>query len=675
MVLDRIVRVVVFVSVLPLVLLAQESPAFRKGELFRSEASAAQQLLRSPHMLSLGQESFDAVYYKLDLTLSLNPNKLRGCVTMDARSLANNLTSISLDLMSTLKVDSAFAGGSKVSSTQQPALVNISLDRPYQMGERFTVIVYYNGVPGSSGFGSFTFAKTSATASPPNAPWIWSLSEPHGAKDWWPSKDHPSDKADSVDIWVTCESRFKVGSEGKLVAVINNSDGTRTHRWQHRYPIATYLISIAVAEYAEEIGWFKYTASDSMPVLNYVLPSAVASARSSMDATLLMLKIYSELFGLYPFVKEKYGHSQFGWGGGMEHQTMTSLVNFSEGLIAHEMAHQWFGDMITMRTWPDIWLNEGFATYCTALYYERKYGTSSYWTEMDYRMSRAQLAQGSVYVLDTSNVSKLFNSNLVYSKGAVVLHMLRHVMGDSLFFRALRNYATDHRFMFGTASTADFRATCESFLAGKSLGYFFSQWIYGESYPVYRYEWGSEKVGSGYRVRVLINQSTAGSNPPFFAMPVDLLFKLDGLDTTVTVLNDQQGQVYSFTMPRIPVSVQLDPNNWILKTSSGAMVAVENVVERPRTFALYQNYPNPFNPSTSIIFELPTATIVRLDVYDQLGRLVRVLLDGQRFEATQHLVPFSAVTDAGAPLPSGIYYARLSAPGFPVRTTKMICIR
>jgi aminopeptidase N len=280
-----------------------------------------------------------------------------------------------------------------------------------------------------------------------------------------------------------------------------------------------------------------------------------------------------------------------------------------------------------------------------------------------------------VYVSDTSSVGRLFDGSLVYSKGATVLHMLRHVMGDTLFFRALRDYATDHRFVFGTASTEDFKATCESYLSGKSLDYFFSEWIYGENYPAYRYEWGSEKVGSQYRVRVTLSQTIKSSNPAFFVMPVDLLLRLDGMDTTVTVFNDRQSQDFVFTMPHAPISVQLDPNNWILKDTASAMTGAGNVADRPRSFALRQNYPNPFNPSTTFAFEVPEAASLRLEVFDQLGRSVRVLLNDQRFEPGVHSVLFTAVTDGGESLPSGVYYARLSAVGFPIQTTRMAYVK
>ena len=649
---------------------AQETASFRKDELVRTEVASARNLERLSSALSAGQEGYDALYYRLDLTLILNPKGLRGSVRMDGRALVNNLTTISLDLMSTMKVDSAVVAGLKVTETQQPTLVIISLDRPYQMGERFSVTVYYGGVPGSSGFGSFTFSSTST-----GSPWIWTLSEPYGAKDWWQCKDHPSDKADSVDIWVTCDSRFKVGSQGRLVEVIDRGNGTKTHRWEHRYPIATYLVSIAVAEYVEGIGYFKYSSTDSMPVINYTLASRAAEAAGSMAATISMLNIFSDLYGLYPFVKEKYGHAQFGWGGGMEHQTMTSLVNFSENLVAHEMAHQWFGDMITMSSWPHIWLNEGFATYSVALYHERKSGAAGYRNIMNGEMASARGAVGSIYVSDTSSVSKLFKGNLVYSKGATVLHMLRHVMGDSLFFRALRNYATDHRFRFGTATTEDFRAVCETVLRGKSLNSFFQQWIYGENFPKYTYEWGSEQVGTAYRVRVSIRQSTGTSNPSFFTMPVDLKFIGAGMDTTITVMSEQASQSFVIVLPQRPTNVKLDPENWILKDASGTVVSVEEVGSLPHMFALHQNYPNPFNPSTTVVFDLPSRLAIRLSVYDQLGRLVKTLAQDQSFEAGRHSVVFNATDESGMELPSGIYYTRLFAPGYSVQSSRMVYVR
>ena len=496
----------------------------------------------------------DAKYYLLDLHVTTSPNYLRGRVVLKAASLVDNLDSIRLDLMSAMHVDSVRMGGVLMDVSQHSSNFDIQLDRTYNTGEMLTVEIFYQGLPGSSGFGSFEFSSHGS----PTTPWVWSLSEPFGAKDWWPCKDHPSDKADSADIFVTVNNQFKVGSNGKLVSTIDNGDGTVTFHWQEHYPISTYLISVAITNYSQFSNWFKYSPTDSMEVLNYVLPEHLASATSGLPLALDGLRIYSTLFGLYPFINEKYGHSEFGWGGGMEHQTMTSLGGFGESLVMHELAHQWFGDMITCRTWPDIWLNEGFATYCELLYEETKYGASYYTSGINADMTSARSASGTVSVSDSGGT--LFSWNLVYAKGAVVLHMLRDVMGDSSFFHAMYNYANNPSLRYGTASTADFRAACES-ASGMDLAYFFNEWIYGEKFPTYSFAYSS----TGNHLTLLLKQATGTTNPVFFTMPVDIRIAGVSWDTTITVWNDAQSDTFAFNLSHPPTSVQIDPQNWILK--------------------------------------------------------------------------------------------------------------
>ncbi|HUN66476.1 MAG TPA: M1 family aminopeptidase [Bacteroidota bacterium] len=503
----------------------------------------------------------DATYYRLDLKITATPSYVRGNVTMNARSRIDGLSLIALDLMSALTVDSVLVNGSQAQFMQSSVSIGIALDRTYNTGESFTTRVYYHGVPGSSGFGSFEFSSHNGT------PWIWSLSEPYGAKDWWPCNDHPHDKVDSADIFITTDSSYKVGSNGVLVSTADNGDGTRTVHWHEGYPIASYLISVAITNYSTITNWFRYSPTDSMLVLNYVLPEHLSSGLSQLPRILDILSVYSNLFGLYPFITEKYGHSEFGWGGGMEHQTMTSVGGFGESLIAHECAHQWFGDMITCDTWSDIWLNEGFATYCEVLYQEQEYGKSAYWADINSDISSAKAAIGSVSVADTSDVGSLFSWNLVYAKGAWTLHMLRHVLGDSVFFHSMYAYAHDPRFRFGTGNTPGFRSVCEA-VSGKDLGYFFNEWIYGENYPVYSYGWTSQQVAGGYQVTVGISQATGTVNPSFFTMPVDLEFTGGGMDTTVSVFNNAANQSFSFTLPQSPGTVTLDPQGWILNSKN-----------------------------------------------------------------------------------------------------------
>ncbi len=251
--------------------------------------------------------------------------------------------------------------------------------------------------------------------------------------------------------------------------------------------------------------------------------------------------------------------------------------------------------MITMRTWPHIWLNEGFATYCVALYREKKYGVAAYWDEVlndIYPGIVSPTQGGSVYVQDTSTVAQVFNTVLVYHKGAAVLHMLRHVLGDSVFFKAMYQYANDPRFRFSTASTEDFQSVCET-VSGKSLGYFFSEWIYGERYPTYQYEWGSAPSGPGDSVRVSVYQTTGTSNPTFFQMPIDFRFTGAGMDTTLVVMSNTASQVFSFALPHAPTGFQFDPNNWIVKSASGSAVNIHQISAVPSEFALLQNFLTP----------------------------------------------------------------------------------
>lgn len=634
--------------------LGDDEEALIKAELQRYE----RRFLRERDE-PLSDQRIDATYYKLDLRVTYAPNYLSGNVLMKATATVGNLNDITLDLMNVLSIDSVKVDGTSCSYTRTISTFTIALPRPYSIGEMMTVETFYRGVPGSSGFGSFAFSTHGGI------PWIWSLSEPYGSKDWWPCKDHPYDKADSVDVLITCDSTWKVGSNGVLISVVNNGDGTKTHFWKHRYPIASYLVSITMTNFAQFSNYFRYNPTDSMEILNYVLPEHLANAQASLPQTVTMLQIFSNLFGLYPFVNEKYGHAEFGWGGAMEHQTMTSTGTFSENVIAHELSHQWFGDMITCRTWPDLWLNEGFATYCTGLYREMRYGIASYWSYINGLVNSAKQAQGTLYVQDTTNVNNLFSSSRVYNKGAMVLHMLRHVLGDSVFFQAMYNYAHDPRVRFGTASTAEFRSVCET-TSGRDLAWFFNEWVFGERYPSYTYSWSSQPGTGGYDVAVRINQTTGTPNPAFFTMPIDLKFLATGWDTTITIFNDTNGQVFSFTLSRNPTSMQFDPDGWILKNAT--LVAVDEPSSTPYGYVLEQNYPNPFNPSTTIKFEVPASVFVRLKVFDALGQEVSTLVNEIRPPGN-----YEVTFDADG-LPSGMYFYQLAAGSF-TESRKMIVLR
>jgi aminopeptidase N len=517
--------------------------SFFDGEI--RQHAIRSQALKKP----TSEPNIDVKYYKLDLTITTSPKYLRGIVTMHALGLVGNLSTVTLDLVNRMTVDSVRTGNTKLSFVQQPATLTITLDRGYTSGELVAMDIYYRGNPETGS--SFTFTSHG------NIPLVYTCSAMNRAADWWPCKDYPQlDRPDSVDIWVTADSSFKVGSNGRLVAVINNGNGTKTHRWEERYPICTYNVSIAMTNYAEFTNWFKYTETDSMPVLSYVFPESFSYAQAKLSTTIDMLRIYSEILGLYPFIREKFGHAQCvnaEWNG-VSHQTMPSLCTFDEEIVAHELAHMWFDCMITNASEAHLWTNEGFAVYCTALYYEKKYGKPSY----------------DAYIADARQWSEggpVYNSDLrvdIYYRGAYVLHMLRHVLGDSVFFGSLRAYADDPRFRFGATTTEDFQQVCET-VSGKDLGYFFSEWIYGERYPVYTYSWSTTPdTNGGYLVKISLGQTVNGTKPPLFAMPIDFRLKAGAWDTTVVVFNSLETQLYRIHASHQPDTVELDPDNWIL---------------------------------------------------------------------------------------------------------------
>jgi aminopeptidase N len=620
---------------------AQVSPRAEFLEHWRMEKSRYERFAARAGSAMAG-ENIDVTHYNLDLIVDDVALTIGGSVTVQCTTTEPTVATVSLNLNPNMVIDSVFVGSDPVAVTRAGPLFTVPISPALPQGSMVRIKVFYHGSPVSTGLGSVAFSLQPGTT----IPWIWTLSEPYGAPDWWPCKDTPTDKADSLDVRITCSQNLKVASQGKLVSVASNQPGNLTYHWKHRYPIATYLVSIAVTDYAVFSNWFSYGPADSMEVVHYVLPSQLSVAQSSLPTVLPMLELFSDLFGLYPFFTEKYGHAQFGWGGGMEHQTMTSLGGFSENLVAHELAHQWFGNMITIRTWSDIWLNEGFATYAVALYREARNGSDWYKNYMGVQLDDARNAPGALFVADTTSVSTLFNSALVYSKGATVLHMLRHVVGDSVFFLGLKSYATSPQFRFRNASTADLQQIFEQ-VSGTSLGYFFNQWIYGERYPRYTYSWNWSAVGQGARVDLTLMQSTGTTNPPLFRMPIDIRLSGPRGDTTIVVFNDSSQQRWIWSLPFVPSVVRIDPDDWILKS-------VEEVSAIPKAVVLRQNYPNPFNGSTTFEYFILERSLVTTEILNILGQVVEVLEVRER-DRGYHTLRW---TPRGS---SGVYLCRLTA--------------
>lgn len=599
-----------------------------------------------------GDPGIDITYYGLNLNITHTPAYMRGAVIISLRSTSASLSTFFLDLRTSMKVDSVKANQKKLAFQQANNRLVITPPQPLSIGQALTFIVYYQGNPASTnGFGTFSFA----THGPNRTPVIWSLSEPYGTSDWFPCKDTPADKADSSAVSITAPNVFVSVSNGTLEGITNNADSTRTYRWRNHYPIAHYLISVAMTNYSRYDTPFTYQGRDgvpqNMPITHYLYPESLAGNRPNLDQTPTIMSILTDRFGTYPFIQEKYGHAECGFGGGMEHQTISSMGAFTPSIIAHELAHQWFGDKITCRDWQNIWLNEGFATYAEQLYAEAVGGKTGYNTAITSLMQTARQAKGSVYVQDIGTSDNIFNYARTYAKGGIILHMLRGLVGDDVFFRILKTYASAPNVAYGTAVTEDFQVIAEQ-VSGRKLAYFFRQWIYGENYPTYRYNWTNNSANNVYSVQVQLTQST-NTNPASFTMPVQIRVHAAAGDTTVTVFNDQAEQTFTLPAKGIPTGITIDPNNWILKT----VVAPTILSSLPEPSASVRIFPNPATDIIHITCTLPTAGDGSVSLFSSLGVPIQAM--------QYHLIPAGKQTLEFPvnQVPAGHYLLSVALPG------------
>jgi len=305
--------------------------------------------------------NYNVTYYRCYWKIDPAVSAISGSVAMYFKALGN-LDSLQMDISISMTIDSVMFHGAKINFLQQTGdVLGIKFPASIPVTATDSLTVYYHGFPAARGLGSFRNG-THRTA---RTPVVWTLSEPYGAKDWWPCKQTLDDKADSIDIYVEVPPSNKAASNGLLKQVYVQGANTVYH-WKHKYPIATYLVCTAVTNYTE----FTDTAnlqSGNVPVLYYTYPEDSAMARQTDAQLLTVMHYFDSLFIPYPFKAEKYGHAQFGWGGGMEHQTMTFVGGYIIELLAHELSHHWFGDHVTCGAWTEIWLNEGFATWFTGI--------------------------------------------------------------------------------------------------------------------------------------------------------------------------------------------------------------------------------------------------------------------------------------------------------------------
>ncbi len=600
-------RIFIFLMLTCFSALAQTPDEYKQTASIAGMERDAHQRLMEGKEATLASDNFDVKYYRCEWEIDPAARYINGKVSIFF-IVTVPASSITLDLMSPLVCDSVKQRGNQLSFSQPTNGLQINFPLSVNAGTLDSVSIWYKGVPANTGFGSFIQSTHSGI------PVVWSLSEPYGSRDWWPCKNGLDDKADSIDVIITNPAAYKAASNGIQQSETLIAGGTKkvTH-WKHRYPIASYLICMAVTNYAVFNNSVQL-GNVSLPMQTYCYPENLAAFQAGTQNVLDALQLFHRYFGDYPFIKEKYGHVQFGWGGGMEHQTATFIVNTGESLIAHELGHQWFGDKITCGSWEDIWLNEGFATFLARFYMESKYPASILNDRRSVVNNITSATGGSVKVDDTTSVNRIFSGRLSYNKGSYLLQMLRFKLGDSAFFNGLRAYQKDPVVIYGYARTSDLKRNLEQ-VSGQNLTTFFDQWYTGQGYPSYNVQWSV--LGSSY-VKIKMDQVTSHPSVSFFEMPVALKFKNASREKTVVVDNKYNGETFIRNIGFIPDTVLVDPEYWLITKNNSTSKMIFPNTGNPAV----EIFPNPIqNPFTVYLHDFKQES-ADLTLHNMLGQLI-----------------------------------------------------
>jgi len=604
---------------------------------------------------AISSSNYDVQHYLLDLTIDPSAETIAGFMRMVFSSLGDentpdeHLHDVVLDLTTDLTVDSVIVHSASVVFTHADDSLVIHLDTPLARNDVDSVKVFYSGSPQPrNNDAGLTFKIHHDYFGQPEenkGQIIASLSEPAFAKYWWPCKDRPDDKALAM-VRLTVPDTLVAISNGILRAEIDSDPGWKTYVWEETYPIASYLISVAISDY-------ELLADDScvlplsgyVPLRNWIFPPDVIKAEADLVSLCDMIEFMEGIAGAYPFPGEKYGHATFVWGGAMEHQTVTS---FGSGLftgtgrflhiIVHELAHQWFGDSLTPRYWADIWLNEGFATYCEALWVEHTEGREAYLENMrDRRHSRDWEGLGHV-----RDPMPIFPGRIIYDKGAWILHMLRGRMGDEEFGQFFLDYATGSSRALSTVTTDEFIDLAEQY-ANEPLQEFFHPWLNTDEVPLIQFHYGISDGDNGPGTHLELEMTQTQHSLFDNVYPVHVT--TTGGDTILSLPLATWQASYAFDLLAEVTTVELDPEWWVLWQQS-------TVAPPPQGLTLI--YPNPAGiGNISFAFRINDPVVVTLRIYDVRGRLMAEI------QGAETPLIWNGFTNSGKSVASGVYWAEL----------------
>ncbi len=500
--------------------------------------------------ISENQYKIDILKYDLFIDINLPEKEIDGEIKVTGIIIDSTLSSIDLNFYENLKISGLLLNGQPATYLHKGS--RLSINHTQNVNDTFHISIYYGGKPKSAGSVGFVFGEVN------KRPLVYTLNQPEYASLWFPCNDIPSDKA-MLEMKIRNAKENISVSNGKLIAV--EEDETHiTYHWKTFYPISTYLIALYSAPY-EHFTDYSIINSDTLELHYYVMPEHLGNAKKDFAVHNEMINFFSITFGMYPFIKEKYGVAEFLWNlGAMEHQTITGIGynfvsgnNFFRDIYAHELAHQWWGNAVGVKSWDDVWLSEGFATYSEVLFNEYKYGKDA-------------LRSGMLAKFDENFKGKLYQpdalfSSTVYDKGAWVLHMLRFEIGDSVFFEILRKYF--EKFKYASASTKDFKTVCED-VSRKDLSQFFDQWVFiGADQIKVEYVYQTKKQNESYLLELITKQIQTAYPEYHFPLEINVIYE-DAKEEIFRILISSRNQTTEFELLKRPVDIILDPHNWLL---------------------------------------------------------------------------------------------------------------
>jgi len=636
-------------TIMMLLLAAAPMPQPDMSALARPAGALYGRLLDSTDL----PHDFDVLDYDVSIQVFPGQEILECTTEVTFTPEISGLSEIRLDLVQ-LTVDAVWDASGSLAYAQTGDSLFIDLSSPGDPGDTISVFVSYGGTPwneGPGGFGGFYFHAyvyyhmgVGISTDPPSL-----------GRVIFPCWDHPADKA-SVSFHITVPDTLYAVANGDLEGTRPGvTDATVTYDWVQPQPMSTYLAAFSVSDYTvlqdSTYDWIYY----------FVYPWEVDDALGSFQNVDLMMDRFEDVYGPYPW-ETKFSYVETPVGD-MEHLTQVYHIAFAingstwyDWLLAHEMSHHWWGDCVTEEFWSDVWLSESFATYSEAVWAEY-YGQASYDDYVLNDIMIPYLNSGELFPLSDPTTPAEMWSYTTYQKGASVLHMLRHVIGDIDFFASLSSYFSAHA--YGTATTDDLRDHIET-VTGDDIDWFFDTWVHGWGYPVYDLEYSWVQSGSDWDVTVDLEQ--VQTTPTLFTMPLEFLVSGGSQDTLVVMWNDQAVQSQVFTVPFQPASVTFDPGNCVLSTH------LTGIGERPDpppygTGSMHVS-PNPASSTTGIIWSGMEDATLQVGLYDLSGRM----LDSFELDAGDRVLELSSV-------PSGVYLVQAAGSGGLRQTAKLIVRR